>query len=44
MDKCYFYCDNTGCQDDYCSSFYVELVNFCTIMGGIYSLDDEANI
>ncbi|WP_074434217.1 NVEALA domain-containing protein [Bacteroides neonati] len=31
---CYFYCNPTGYQSDYCSSFYVGLVNFCTAIGG----------
>ena len=43
-DKCYFFCKATGNPNDYCSSFYVGLVNFCTIMGGIYSLDENENI
>ena len=32
---CYFFCTFTGYQSDYCSSWYVNLVNFCTIIGGI---------
>lgn len=32
---CYFYCQVTGDPDNYCSSFYVNFVNFCTAVGGI---------
>lgn len=32
---CYFWCEATGDPDDYCSSFWVDLINFCTIIGGI---------
>lgn len=32
---CYFFCTFTEYQSDYCSSWYVNLVNFCTIIGGI---------
>lgn len=32
---CYFFCIATGGANDYCSSFYVNLVNFCTMIGGI---------
>lgn len=32
---CYFFCIATGAISDYCSSFYVNLVNFCTIIGGV---------
>lgn len=35
MGVCYFYCTSTGDPDDYCSSFYVDLVNFCTMIGGV---------
>lgn len=40
-DKCWFYCSFTGYQSDYCSAWYVGLVNVCTISGGIYSLDKD---
>lgn len=32
---CYFNCTYTGYQDDYCSQMYVDVVNFCTMIGGI---------
>lgn len=32
---CYFFCTATGNTSDYCSSVYVNLVNFCTIIGGV---------
>lgn len=40
-DKCWFYCSFTGSRSDYCSAWYVGLVNVCTIAGGIYSLDKD---
>ena len=32
---CYFFCIATGNPSNYCSSFYVNLVKFSTIIGGI---------
>lgn len=32
---CYFFCTATGDQKDYCSSIYVNLVNLCTMLGGV---------
>lgn len=30
---CSYSCDFTGYADDYCSSFFVDLVNLCSAMG-----------
>lgn len=32
---CFFYCEMTGYQTDYCSSIYVGFVNFCTAVSGV---------